>query len=44
MSRSFRIERYVDPDDIEAFEEDKKEKRHKEIMDAISVFLDKKMP
>ena len=37
MSRSFRIERYVDPDDVEAFEEDKKEQRHKEIMDAISV-------
>lgn len=37
MSRSFRIERYVDPDDVESFEEDKKEQRHKEIMDAIGV-------
>ena len=37
MSRSFRIERYVDPDDLESFEEDKKDQRHKEIMDAISV-------
>ncbi|GJL99408.1 MAG: hypothetical protein DHS20C07_10880 [Methyloligella sp.] len=37
MSRAFRIERYIDPNDEQSFEEDNNDKRHKEIMDALSV-------
>lgn len=37
MSRAFRIERYVDPNDELSFEEDKQEKRHKEIIDTLDV-------
>ncbi|GAA6212443.1 protein phosphatase CheZ [Hyphomicrobiales bacterium 4NK60-0047b] len=37
MSRAFRIERYIDPSDEQSFEEDNTDKRHKEIMDTLSV-------